>query len=80
MRIFGPDHYGVLGLARDTGREEIQRAYLSAARRSRSWHALFGRGPARVRQAFEVLMDPHRRRRYDEDLDRLLVNFPVPPM
>ena len=66
-----PDYYDLLGLARDCDQHSVKRAYRTAARRlhpdlpgnrgSRSSAREF----RLVREAYEVLQDPERRRRYD---------------
>jgi len=66
-----PDYYDLLGIARDSDLQSVKRAYRIAARRlhpdlpgnrgSRDAAREF----RRVREAYEVLQDPERRRRYD---------------
>jgi curved DNA-binding protein len=64
----GRDPYEVLGVARTSGQEEIQRAYRALARR---YHPDLNAEPGadarfrEVTQAYEVLADPERRARYD---------------
>ncbi len=63
-----PDHYSVLGVARDATAEQIKHAYRRLAlqthpdrRGSDGANERF----RRVRRAYEVLHDPQSRRRYD---------------
>jgi curved DNA-binding protein len=64
------DFYEVLGVPRTAGAEEIQRAYRQLARRN---HPDVNRDPGaeerfkRIAEAYDVLSDPDRRRRYDQD-------------
>ena len=67
-------HYEVLGVAETASREELRRAYLAQARRHHPDRQPDGSkrraAEARMRdvnQAWDVLGDPDRRRRYDED-------------
>jgi curved DNA-binding protein CbpA len=60
-----PDHYAVLGVARDATHEDIKAAY---RRKSREHHPDKGGDAAAmqaVNRAWEVLGDPERRARYD---------------
>ncbi|MET7402016.1 DnaJ C-terminal domain-containing protein [Dactylosporangium sp. NPDC005572] len=62
------DYYRVLGVNRDAPQDEIQRAYRKLARRS---HPDVDRSPGaeerfkQITEAYHVLSDPERRRRYD---------------
>src|SRR3954451_8234030 len=62
------DYYEVLGVARDTSADEIQRAYRKL---SRTFHPDVNKDPAaedrfkEVSEAYDVLSDPDLRRRYD---------------
>jgi hypothetical protein len=80
LDLFAPDHYAVLRVSRDVGRDGVELTYQDAAARARPWHALFGRSPARLREAYEVLTEPRRRQDHDARIDRLRVNLPIPPM
>lgn len=63
------DHYEVLGVGRDASPEEIQRAYRKLARRA---HPDVDKSPGaedrfkEINEAYHVLSDPERRRRYDQ--------------
>ena len=64
------DYYVVLGVAEDADEETIRSAFRALARR---FHPDVGAGssPAqfqRAREAYETLVDPERRRRYDHQL------------
>ena len=64
------DYYVVLGIAEDADEETIRSAFRALARR---YHPDVGAGssPAqfqRAREAYETLVDPERRRRYDYQL------------
>jgi curved DNA-binding protein CbpA len=64
------DYYVVLGVAEDASEETIRSAFRTLARR---FHPDVGAGssPAefqRAREAYETLVDPERRRRYDRGL------------
>jgi tetratricopeptide (TPR) repeat protein len=71
------DHYALLGVAADAGRDAIRRAYVAAAKRFHPDALVrLGLGDlrgiaqqlfARVAQAHEVLTDPERRREYDAE-------------
>jgi len=62
------DYYDVLGVSPDAGAEEIKRAYRQLARRYHPDISGDDRATAflEISRAFEVLTDPARRRRYDE--------------
>jgi curved DNA-binding protein CbpA len=64
------DHYVVLGIAEDADEETIRSAFRALARR---YHPDVGAGSSpdqfqRAREAYETLVDPERRRRYDRQL------------
>lgn len=77
MDLPATTHYEVLGVARDAAHDAIRRAYLAQARRHHpDRHRSRGPGAAaeaedhmrRVNEAWAVLGDPARRRRYDAEL------------
>lgn len=62
------DYYIVLGIAEDADDETIRSAFRALARR---YHPDVGAGSSpvefqRAREAYETLVDPERRRRYDQ--------------
>jgi curved DNA-binding protein len=63
------DYYEVLGVGRDASAQEIQRAYRKLARRA---HPDVDKSPGaedrfkEINEAYHVLSDPERRRRYDQ--------------
>jgi len=63
------DFYEVLGVPRDAGQDEIQRAYRKLAR---TYHPDVNSDPAaedrfkEISEAYDVLSDPQARRRYDD--------------
>jgi curved DNA-binding protein CbpA len=64
------DYYVVLGIAEDADAETIRSAFRALARR---YHPDVGAGASpvefqRAREAYETLVDPERRRRYDRGL------------
>lgn len=64
------DYYVVLGIAEDSSDATIRNAFRALARR---YHPDVGEGSSlvefqRAREAYETLVDPERRRRYDEAL------------
>ncbi len=64
------DYYVVLGIAEDADEETIRSAFRTLARR---YHPDVGAGSSplefhRAREAYETLVDPARRRRYDQKL------------
>ena len=64
------NYYVVLGIAEDADEETIRSAFRALARR---YHPDVGVGSSpvefhRVREAYETLADPERRRRYDRQL------------
>ena len=64
----GDDFYQILGVPRDAGEDEIQRAYRKLAR---TYHPDVNSDPAaeerfkEISEAYDVLSDPQARRRYD---------------
>ncbi len=64
----GDDFYQILGVPRDASQEDIQRAYRKLAR---TYHPDVNHDPGaedrfkEVSEAYDVLSDPHTRRRYD---------------
>ena len=68
MAVQFQDYYATLGVAREATREEIQRAYRSLARKH---HPDVDKTPgatqrfAQIGEAYEVLKDPEKRKRYD---------------
>jgi curved DNA-binding protein len=64
----GEDFYQILGVPRDAGQEDIQRAYRKLAR---AYHPDLNRDPGaedrfkEASEAYDVLSDPETRRRYD---------------
>src|ERR1700712_3499027 len=62
------DFYETLGVPRDVGAEELQRAYRKLAR---TYHPDINKDPAAeerfkdISEAYDVLSDPEQRRRYD---------------
>lgn len=69
MAVKFEDYYQVLGVSRDATAAEIQRAYRKLARQ---YHPDVNKAPdaqqkfARINEAYEVLKDPEKRKRYDE--------------
>ncbi len=64
------DYYGTLGVSRDASQEEIKRAYRELARRhhpdvSRDGEDERGDRFKEISEAYEVLSNPEKRRRYD---------------
>lgn len=71
--------YAVLGIPRDADDEAIRRAYRLLVRR---YHPDQGLGSSaekfrQVREAYETLIDPPRRRTYDVSLQRATYQTPV---
>ena len=71
------DYYVVLGIAEDADEEMIRSAFRALAR---CYHPDVGAGSSpvefqRAREAYETLVDPERRRRYDQQ--RAFRNHPV---
>ena len=67
---FDKDYYGTMGLARDASEEEIRKAY---RRLALQWHPDRNRGDGaaaerfkEISEAYAVLIDPAKRRDYDE--------------
>jgi len=73
------NHYAVLGIPHGATAAEVEVAYERARRMSRLRQWMTGRSTSYVRQAYEVLRDPERRRAYDQQLQKLLVNLPIQP-
>jgi len=71
------DYYQILGIDRSAGQAEVQRAFRSLAKRYHPDHNPGDPGAAQrfkeIREAYEVLSDPERRRRYDR------ASTPEPP-
>ncbi len=69
MSVKFQDYYASLGVARDASQDEIQRAYRKLARQ---YHPDVNKSPGaedrfrQIGEAYEVLKDPDRRRRYDQ--------------
>jgi curved DNA-binding protein len=69
MGVKFQDYYQILGVARDASQKEIQRAYRALARK---YHPDVNKEPgaeAKFKQAgeaYEVLKDPEKRKKYDE--------------
>ncbi len=69
MAVKFKDYYESLGVKRDASQEELQRAYRKAARQ---YHPDVNKDPKaqekfrEVSEAYEVLKDPEKRKRYDE--------------
>lgn len=61
-------HYDVLGVAPAATDEELRRAYLALARRHHPDTGGDVRLMTRLNEAWAVLSDPTRRRRYDDEL------------
>ena len=65
-----PTHYDALQLPRDASADDVRAAYRRLAREHHPDRAgADGDAMARVNQAYEVLSDPDRRARYDQQLD-----------
>jgi DnaJ-class molecular chaperone len=64
-------HYAILGIPRRESRAGIRAAYLRRVKALHPDHAGEASTPAfrEVQQAYDVLSDPERRRRYDDQLD-----------
>jgi len=75
-------HYETLGVSESAKAEEIKRAYRKAAK---DCHPEGNKGNAdqfiRVNEAYEVLRNKERRKKYDEELiaDRIEPDFIPPP-
>jgi curved DNA-binding protein len=69
MAVTFQDYYEVLGLPRDASKEDIDREYRKLARQ---YHPDVSKAPdsaekfKQVNEAYEVLRDPEKRRRYDQ--------------
>lgn len=78
----GRDYYGTLGISRTASAEDVRAGYKWAAAK---WHPqkhVNNKEEARQRfheiaEAYDVLIDPLRRRRYDDVGERALKNPPV---
>jgi len=63
------DYYAILGVDRNAGKEDVSRAYRKLARK---YHPDLNKAPEaeekfkEVSEAYEVLKDPEKRRRYDQ--------------
>ena len=73
------DYYVVLGIAEDADEETIRSAFRALAR---CYHPDVGAGSSpvqfqRAREAYETLVDPERRRRYDRQLRASRAQPPV---
>jgi curved DNA-binding protein CbpA len=86
MGVEPVDHYEVLGVGRDADAETIKSAWRYQARRHHPDLAKRRGAPQRfirIREAYEVLSDAERRRRYDAWLERVSPSprqpTPVPP-
>ncbi len=65
------NYYLILGIGSDADEEEIKSAYREQAKRWHPDHSGEGSEPfLAIREAYEVLCDPSRRRAYDEELAR----------
>lgn len=65
-----PTHYDALQLPRGASAEDVRAAYRRLAREHHPDRAgADGQAMARINQAYEVLSDPERRTRYDQQLD-----------
>ena len=68
-----PNHYAVMGLARDCTRAEIRNAYRTLAKRHHpdlNHNSVDARRrTAALNSAYEILSDPARRRAYDRELE-----------
>lgn len=69
MAVGYKDYYQTLGVARDAGREDIQRVYRKLARK---YHPDLNKGPdaeqkfKEINEAYQVLKDPEKRKAYDQ--------------
>ena len=69
MAVKFEDYYQTLGVSRDASQEEIQRAYRKLARKYHpdvNKEADAAQRFAKIGEAYEVLKDPEKRRKYDE--------------
>src|SRR5262249_31410446 len=68
MAVKFQDYYDILGVARTASQEEIQKAYRKLAR---TYHPDVSKEPGaedkfkQVTEAYEVLKDPEKRKKYD---------------
>ncbi|BCR03663.1 hypothetical protein DESUT3_07320 [Desulfuromonas versatilis] len=80
-RLAAQDHFGLLGVGRDSGREEVKKAYFALARKYHPDHFLQQNlSPdlhekvndlfQRINEAYGVLTDPNRRKAYLAELSR----------
>ncbi|MFW6099083.1 MAG: DnaJ C-terminal domain-containing protein [Thermodesulfobacteriota bacterium] len=69
MAVSYKDYYEILGVARDAGQEDIQRAYRKLARK---YHPDLNKAADAeqkfkdINEAYEVLKDPEKRQKYDQ--------------
>ena len=69
MPVKFQDYYEILGVSRTASAEEIRKAYRTLARK---WHPDVNKDPKaedkfkKINEAYEVLKDPEKRKRYDQ--------------
>lgn len=65
-------HYTILGIGRSASSEGVRAAFLRLAKECHPDHAGEDSAPAfrEIQQAYDVLSNPERRRRYDREFDR----------
>jgi DnaJ-class molecular chaperone len=74
------DHYAVLGVAANAGLDEIKNAYRKKASQLHPDKNLSTDAPAKfrqVQQAYETLADVDKRKVYDENRRRTLLDSPI---